>query len=404
MPPALLRGDLRDCDGSPPDDSGPQGYTPLMAAVSLADEILAGPWFGSGVRGYVSTPSVARRLIAHDPHAIERELAELVTAGVLELARDRRGEQQVHEGFPMYRPVEPAASRRHEEALRGLDRRSHVVLHWRDYELADVVLALAHGKASAAAPPGYLGDEPTMSLVELRQILFDAEHADVVAAMDTLVSASWAERRECTWRDERHDGLRVTTLGSRYFENEVRSRLQLSASDNAYIARASRARTVFYSWQSSRPNRTNRGLIQAALERATKRLIANDSVRVEPVIDRDTAGCTGAPDIAAAIFRKIDECTVFVADVTPVHTVDGRSVPNPNVLIELGYAACAVGWDRVIMVVNVAFGRPEELPFDLRGRLVVSYEMPDDPSRKPADARERLSGGLEAALRPLLKS
>lgn len=47
---------------------------------------------------------------------------------------------------------------------------------------------------------------------------------------------------------------------------------------------------VFYAWQSDLPNSTNRGLIQKALENATKAIRADDSIKVEPVIDRDTAG------------------------------------------------------------------------------------------------------------------
>jgi hypothetical protein len=43
---------------------------------------------------------------------------------------------------------------------------------------------------------------------------------------------------------------------------------------------------------------------------------------------------------------------------------------TPNVLIELGYAKKALGTARVITVWNTAFtrSRPEDLPFDLRGR------------------------------------
>ena len=45
---------------------------------------------------------------------------------------------------------------------------------------------------------------------------------------------------------------------------------------------------VFYSWQSDTPNKTNRSLIELALENALKRIRDDDSVALEPVIDRDT--------------------------------------------------------------------------------------------------------------------
>src|SRR5687768_9999122 len=113
--------------------------------------------------------------------------------------------------------------------------------------------------------------------------------------------------------------------------------------------------TVFYSWQSDLPNATNRGFIQTALEGAAKAIRRDESVEIEPVIDRDTSGVPGSPDIASTIFGKIERAKVFVCDVSIINQKavylkdsDGvlepdpdrapRPTPNPNVLLELGYA------------------------------------------------------------------
>src|SRR5205085_1155266 len=40
----------------------------------------------------------------------------------------------------------------------------------------------------------------------------------------------------------------------------------------------------------------------------------------------------------------------------------GRPTPNPNVLIELGYAAHRHGWNGILCVFNAATGRVEDLP------------------------------------------
>jgi hypothetical protein len=61
-------------------------------------------------------------------------------------------------------------------------------------------------------------------------------------------------------------------------------------------------KTVFYSWQSDLPNNVNRNFILDALEKAAREIAADDSIGVTPVIDRDTAGVPGAPDIAATLF------------------------------------------------------------------------------------------------------
>ena len=73
---------------------------------------------------------------------------------------------------------------------------------------------------------------------------------------------------------------------------------------------------VFYSWQTDLPNSTNRGLIQSALESAAKSIRDDDSIKIEPVIDRDTIGVPGAPDIADTILAKIEKSQIFVADVS----------------------------------------------------------------------------------------
>ena len=97
---------------------------------------------------------------------------------------------------------------------------------------------------------------------------------------------------------------------------------------------------IFYSWQSDLPPATNRTLIQKALENAVKMIRNDDSIQVEPVVDRDTSGVPGAPDIARTIFEKIDQAQIFVCDISIINKDEqSRPMPNPNVLVELGYAA-----------------------------------------------------------------
>ncbi|GEM_PF-3755935 len=155
---------------------------------------------------------------------------------------------------------------------------------------------------------------------------------------------------------------------------------------------------IFYSWQSDLPNASNRAFIERALIGAAKSISADNSLEIEPVIDRDVQGMTGSPDIAKAIFSKIENAAVFVADVSIINSgKDGRQTPNPNVLIELGYAMKVLGPDRVVLVMNTLFGGPEQLPFDLKMRLAMTYEMSADGER--AAERNSLEKKLEAQLR-----
>ena len=155
---------------------------------------------------------------------------------------------------------------------------------------------------------------------------------------------------------------------------------------------------VFYSWQSDLPNNTNRGFIQKALEDAAKDIASDVTTDLEPVIDRDTSGVPGSPDIRQTIFAKIESCDVFVADVSIICAAPNRAQCNPNVLIELGYALKCLGDDRVLLVQNASHGRAEDLPFDLRGRRVISYATPSDEVDKSV-VRRNLARTLGAALR-----
>lgn len=132
---------------------------------------------------------------------------------------------------------------------------------------------------------------------------------------------------------------------------------------------------IFYSWQSDLPNNKNRGFIQDCIEKAVNQ-ISEEKIHLEIAIDRDTQGLTGTPDIASSIFSKIDNTTIFIADISIINSNDtSRKTPNPNVLIELGYAAKTIGWNNIISIFNTEYGSIEDLPFDLRFRRPLSYQI-----------------------------
>jgi hypothetical protein len=159
---------------------------------------------------------------------------------------------------------------------------------------------------------------------------------------------------------------------------------------------------VFYSWQSDLPNATNRGFIQKALENAAKAVRDDNSLHVDPVVDRDTIGVPGSPDIASTIFEKIERAQAFVCDISIISEPTAkRPTPNPNVLLELGYALKTLGPNRILMVFNDAYGGLERLPFDLRTRRVIRYHaMPDvhERSTERKQVEQQLAEGLRAIL------
>jgi hypothetical protein len=132
-------------------------------------------------------------------------------------------------------------------------------------------------------------------------------------------------------------------------------------------------RVVFFSWQSWSDRAANWNFIQDCLERAIKAIANDESVRLEPVMDRDTVGRPGSPVIADTIFEKVEAADAFVADVSLI--AGNHPAPNPNVMAELGYAFAKLGRDRILCIHNLASGRVEDLPFDIRGRRIVTYKL-----------------------------
>lgn len=170
--------------------------------------------------------------------------------------------------------------------------------------------------------------------------------------------------------------------------------------------------TIFYAWQSDRLEKINKYFIKTAAENAIKKIRADAEIDLAPSLDHDTKGVPGIPDIPSTICEKIDRCGIFLADMTfSGITAPGNDdkqpkyLPNPNVLIELGYALAKVGPKRIIYVMNSAFGGPKELPFDIRVRRhPICYELESYSSPNRSSVHKALAGSLEEAIRTVIES
>jgi hypothetical protein len=163
---------------------------------------------------------------------------------------------------------------------------------------------------------------------------------------------------------------------------------------------------VFYSWQSDRPAKVNRTFIGRALEDAAKQLNAERSLGVEIVVDQGTQGVSGTPPVSQTILDKIGKCDIFLPDVTYVAAIEegdkaGTPVPNPNVMTEYGHALSVKGHGFMMPVMNVAYGGPGDLPFDMGHlRHPIQYAAPagaNDTDRRRE--RSRLAVELANALK-----
>lgn len=159
---------------------------------------------------------------------------------------------------------------------------------------------------------------------------------------------------------------------------------------------------VFYAWQSDTDSKTNRYLIRDCALEAIKQLNADLTLEDSISFDSDTMDVPGSPAIADTIMAKIAACDVFIADLTFVAKSAGdKYCPNPNVLIELGYSYGTIGPDRIIGIMNIAYGEPNELPFDLaHRRYPIRYMLPIGAGKSD---RERTKAAITAQLREAIK-
>lgn len=174
---------------------------------------------------------------------------------------------------------------------------------------------------------------------------------------------------------------------------------------------------VFFSWQSDIPIQYGKSFIEEALKKAaeeiSRELLVEKADRSDVFIDRDTKGRGGTIPIVQTILEKISESDIFVADMTFVgescsqgESGDPRKTPNPNVLIEYGYALAKLSDKRVICVMNGNYGKPTEydLPFDLRHlRHPIQFNIGEDNYGKGVENRKSKKANEKENLIKFLK-
>lgn len=149
---------------------------------------------------------------------------------------------------------------------------------------------------------------------------------------------------------------------------------------NIWMDDAMQTFKIFYSWQSDLPGSKTRSFIRECIDEAIE--LAQESEAIEAERDEATMGTTGSPDIVATLFSKIENCDLFIADLSSCYTEDQhheKKSPNPNVMVELGYAVKTLGWERIICLCNTDYGN--RYPFDIAHNRITGFSL-EGKSRK----------------------
>lgn len=134
-----------------------------------------------------------------------------------------------------------------------------------------------------------------------------------------------------------------------------------------------RAFRIFYSWQSDLPGNKTRYFIKDCIDEAIDLALSCEAIEAQR--DEATLGITGSPNIVTTLFSKIDECDLFVADISLCFNKDQgeKKSPNPNVMLELGYAVKTLGWERIICICNTDYGN--NYPFDIAQQRITPFSL-----------------------------
>lgn len=159
--------------------------------------------------------------------------------------------------------------------------------------------------------------------------------------------------------------------------------------------------TIFYSWQCDSDKKFNRNFIENCLSNAINRI--NKVIDYTLILDKNTIGESGPPDIVNVILNKIDMAIGFVADITPIVCLKEKYLSNSNVMLELGYALSSLSDERVILICNTSKCRLNDLPFDLGLKRIVSYEYDEESdANKAKNQKEKLENTLYEAIQAII--
>jgi hypothetical protein len=165
---------------------------------------------------------------------------------------------------------------------------------------------------------------------------------------DVIVPLGW-------WELARDDRERLPSWSSRISSRSRRS----------WSCRASRGATIG-TVSIVLATAISKSAVQGGRRASSRLEVEHPELHV--VLDEATRDMSGSPDIPSTILAKIREADAFVADITTIpDPAAAKPCPNPNVLIELGYAVSQAGWPRIVLLFNEAHGNfAADVPWDIQ--------------------------------------
>lgn len=280
-----------------------------------------------------------------------------------------------------------------ERLLAQSGRRHAALVEQRRHRLADLVLAVLMAPViwNERSTGGFLAGSGETGVKVVAAYLHEWSKAEIEGCVNALATEGLVTQRPD--RETADYIVMPTVTGRLRYRGEVAPRLRI-VDHSTILDEDALDLFVFFAWQSWVP--TSRNQIRTALHKVIARSAAwglPGQMRLEEAVSLGD----GAVRIDAAILEKIQKATFFVADITPYHFHADTLIPNPNVLVEVGYALASKEPVDIFLLASepgikkVRRSGPSPFPFDMQSVHRIAYD-------KPADLLSRLERELRSRL------
>ncbi|WP_164000438.1 nucleotide-binding protein [Pyxidicoccus caerfyrddinensis] len=360
--------------------------------------LIDSPWFKPFAPHAITPDSIGAHFLDVDEASITKAIDSLLKSGLVLPSTNSIIKAE-------YR-ASPLGLILREQLMRKRKLRHPALIHQKDHSLESLVVALLMVPLirNQVISGGFLAESNTKTDSYLCFYLDAFSAADVRSACSGLLAKgllAWETGRPYI-NGEPVTGREISPRGQREYYNRIARELQLepgrSILDRVADQREHREHiALFWIWQADYP--MSRKQINKALEDVARILNETLALKAPFIVASAVDPGGGAVRIDSQLFEKIRAADFVIADLTPVGRLHGRLLPNPNVLIEVGFALAAKDPDQVILVAanrdkNALPGGEDvahEYPFDIANVHRINYE-------KPADLKRRLVEEFRVAL------
>ena len=361
--------------------------------MDLEHDIIIGAWFRPFRGGGSSISTFVQNLRNGDRAAIASAMENLKARGLL--VPD--GVSQT-DGETVYYPSE-GLWRERERALHALGWRRPALLNQQGHRPEDLVVAILMAPRifnSRISGP-YLPDSIRRFRAEIAIYLYKLPPEDIDSACKALVDKHMVREGTDEYHGKHLASLELTADGVVAY-GTVASTLGLLEGQTILDLDIRTEIVVFLVWQGDYS--TSRNQIGSALKELVDRLnkenVAARPLRIDAAVDVGD----GAVRIDQNLLDRILGADVVVADVTPVYRAFGRLTPNPNVLLEVGYALASKKPHEIFLIEGKR--TPDEIPGDSQPATQLPFDIATVHRMsfgEPKYLRSRLGAEFEAFLK-----